>query len=261
LVTTEVYSGDFSVNPMIIESDLNPRDKKEFKFSIIPKETMDMKLSLMETHQGLDGYMTFLDVDKKNRFNPYKFIKLNKTNIKVKKGVPFEVTGIMSLPRNFKGKKYLALIVEEDVSKKKQEGVIIQVRFALNIKIQAKSKYRKYLRPNAKFNGIKISNAKNMKVEGLIVNKSDFEFFAYSKVTIRNHKNKLIKKFEIKSKSAKKTGDRTRLFPKAIVRVSGESNKLKNGIYKLQFHHKLGDRRSLIKNVKIGVEDEKVVFL
>ncbi len=247
---------ELSVSPMLIEIEQRPNSEHAFSFSVHAKSSGEIKLTPFGMAQQESGHMEFFAASPGKRESKGPFVLLEKSNLNITANRPVVVKGKVVLPRRVRGTKLFAVMVEEGESESKANGIRINVRYAVIIKVKIAGKH---VRERGQFDGIRIEkvNGKPM-ISGVLSNVSLQDYRVRSHLQLRDGNNRLLERIELKSAATWKNGDeRSLVFPGAKVRLMGRLEKVtRPGSYRMRIVNRLGRRGQVVVSGEIEIKPE-----
>ncbi len=255
-MTGLLKGAELSVSPLLIEMTQQPNSEKAFSFSVHAKSRGKINITPYHMAQQESGHVEFFAGSPGKRDPKSPFVLLEKTTMSVPADRPVVVKGKVVLPRRIRGTRLFAVMVEEGDTESKANGIRVNVRYAVIIRVKIAGKHA---RERGRFDGIRIEkvDGKPM-ISGVLTNLSLQDYRVRSQLQLRDKNNRLLERIELKSASTWKNGDeRSLIFPGARVRLLGRLEKVtRPGTYKMRIVNRLGQRGQVVvsRDIEIGPE-------
>lgn len=262
--------GSVGVKPMVIDLELSPNSKGDFKIEVFSttREDTPVHVSIFDTIQKEDGTLDFVEMGK-NPFSCAKWIKLDKTDFIVSGEDTVYINGEIFVPRNAQGIRIATLMVEPGYEKK-STGITVKLRYAvvLRLKIKGKSVIEK---ARLESFGIKQLEDGTPVIETVLFNDSEIDYLVKGKIIIQDDSGKILNSVDLttdalerkksdKGKKASKLIDEEgqKLYPGSKVIFWSKINKfLPEGEYNAIVNIKYG-KKTLTKKEKFSITKEMV---
>lgn len=183
--------GSVGVKPMVIDLELSPNSKGDFKIEVFSttKEDTPVHVSILDTIQKEDGSLDFVPMGK-NPFSCAKWIKLDKTDFIVSGENTVYVNGEIFVPRMAQGMRIATLMVEPGYEKK-PTGITVKLRYAvvLRLKIKGRPVIEKAKLENF---GIKQLEDGTPILQTVLFNDSEIDYFVKGKIIIQDNSGKIL---------------------------------------------------------------------
>lgn len=262
--------GSVGVKPMVIDLEVSPNSKGDFKIEVFSatKEDTPVHVSIFDAIQKEDGSLDFVEMGK-NPFSCAKWIKLDKTDFVIAGEETVYVNGEVFVPRNASGIRIATLMIEPGYEKK-PTGITVKLRYAvvLRLRIKGKPAIEKARLENF---GIRQLEDGTPRLETLLFNESEIDFFVKGKILIQDNTGKILsnqnlttdaleRKKNDKGKKSSKSIDEEgqKIYPGSKVVFWSEINKfLPEGEYIAIVNIKYG-KKTITKKEKFFISKEMV---
>lgn len=245
------------VEPLIINLNLMPGDSQEFSITLNSSGLPEIaQLNLYEPVQNLDGSMAYQKTDSTGLGFSGDWLELNETRVTVDPSQRSVVTGTVNVPFNARG-SHTAVVMVEPETPETQKGITFKVRYAVYVNVNVESFG---VREEAKVTELTLNNDEEDQptLEFRLKNPSLLRYKASAETTIRDERNRLVERVEMRTPSAwQGNTTSTTIMPGAEVMFTGKPTKtLFPGKYNLRLFIQYGDSQ-LVQNqtIEIGEED------
>ena len=244
------------VEPLILDIEAKPGDTKEFELNLLPSKAEETAaLNLYSFTQQETGSLSYKEGNP-DQHNVLNWLDLPE-EVTVPPGEEVTVNGEVSVPFEAEGSHTAVVMVEPVVEN--QEGITLQVRYAVRINVHVNSPG---LREKVELKNfeLKADEEDQPIVATRLHNNSSLMYNAAGEVTVRDENRQLIERVPIRSEyAARNNNSATTLYPGSEVIFNGQiTEALTAGTYDLQLFLKYADGRQLIERKTVEVGDEFV---
>ncbi|GAA4651041.1 hypothetical protein GCM10023116_33240 [Kistimonas scapharcae] len=258
LFSLSVMASGIAVSPLIIELKSESSDTVPFEFTISGKEkAKKVRLSVYDMKQQNTGHMGFIETLNDNNQSKAAWVRLEKDEYTIKKDASIQVPGKIKIPPRSPGNHLVAVMVEELKENASQQGISINVRYAVILNITVEDNKR---RPRVKTDFQQLELVKlndRLMLMGDFANLSQHEGFLQSEVQIRDQDRKLVERVRLMTESAWQRQDpASRVFPGSNVKVFGFiSRELDEGDYEFKVRNRFSDKTQPTYKVRLKYDD------
>ncbi len=264
---------NLSVSPLLIEKDVKPEFKHHINFNVVSNADGKIKLRLYNMSQKKSGQMIFLETGESKAQGKDKaeeeinakgnyihsWIKFKKLKYTVKKGEKLNIEGTIQVPKSAKGTFLATIMVEEDKGFAEATKAGVNVRYAVIVAINVKTK--KKIKFQANMGELEVINKDGkLTLKSTIENLSEYEFKISSLAQIRDSDGKLVEAVSLKSQTAwQRKDDTSRIFPRGNVDLFGVIKSIrKPGKYKILFRNKVAHQILPTKRKTINITQDQL---
>ena len=254
-----LHAGEFAVAPMVINIEGGKNRNIPFEFTIKAKKTGKVVLNIYDLSQIETGHMGFIAANKSNKNSKASWIKMKNKEFSLKSGEFSLAKGFIKIPSKAKGQHLAAIMVEEVQDKEEKNGITVNVRYAVVLKINAQKNKSKRIRSKTKFDNLSFSKVEGgWEFAGYFKNLSKTEGKLNTELQLRNKKKKLIGKLKLKTLSAwQRSEDGSMVYPDSRVKVFGTlPADVDVGAYQVRIKNKFNNRNQPIFRREVVLQEE-----
>jgi hypothetical protein len=248
LFSTDLYGADLSVTPLYFDMQKKKKNYENFEIKVGASSASIVKVTPFVAKQGLSGGLEFAEL----RDTP--IIKLKKDTIVFNRKEVKTLSGRINFPKNINQTLVYALMIEEE-KRSKVKGVSINVRYAVVFKIGTSGKR---IFEKGSVRDIKLVKHKNvLLIQSTFTNETLKDFQVESVAYVRNSKNKLIAKVDLKTASSwKKKSVASIVFPETSVYIVGELKGVTvEGNYNITILSRINGKRQFVSKTKVEIKE------
>lgn len=249
------HGGEFAISPLVLNIEGEKNTKIPFEFTIKAKKTGDVNIKIFDLNQIETGHMGFVEGSDENKESKSNWVSLDESSYSIKKGDFRVVTGNVVIPRKAKGQHLAAVMVEEVQSKEVKNGIAVNVRYAVVLKIDTLKGKKLRTRTKTKFENLSVRKVEGgWEFEGFFHNLSKTEGKLFTELQLRGLNKKLIGKITMKTLSAWQRNEKeSMVYPGSKVKIFGKLPKdIVEGGYSVRIKNKFNDRNQPV--FKKGIE-------
>ena len=249
-----VEAGEFAISPLVINIEGKKNTKIPFEFTVKAKKTGDVKISIFDLNQIETGHMGFIEGDKENKASKLNWVTLGDKSLSIKQGDFKVAKGHVVIPRKAKGQHLAAVMVEEVQDKEVSNGIAVNVRYAVILKIDTTSGKKKRVRTKTKFENLTYRKVEGgWEFEGEFQNLSKTEGRLFTELQLRNESKKLVGRVALKTLSAwQRNEGESMVYPGSKVKIFGKLPKeVEEGGYQVRIKNKFNDRNQPVHREEI----------
>lgn len=260
LLSVVVQAGEFAIAPLVINIEGEKNTKIPFEFTIKAKKSGSVQLKVFDLNQIETGHMGFVEADKSNKESKANWVSIKDTEYSIKEGEFSVATGYVVIPSKAKGQHLAAVMVEEMENKEMKNGITVNVRYAVILKIDTlKGKVSK-VRTKTQFDNLTYRKVEGgWEFEGVFENQSKTEGKLFAELQLRNNDKKLVGKLTLKTLSAwQRNESESMVYPGSKVKVFGKiPEDLSEGVYDVRIKNKFNDRNQPVirENITLKIVD------
>ena len=259
--SVSAYGGEFAISPLVINIEGKKNTKIPFEFTVKAKKTGGVKIKVFDLNQIETGHMGFIEGDEKNKQSKSNWVTLDKDSFSIREGEFSVATGHVVIPRKAKGQHLAAVMVEEVQDKEVKNGIAVNVRYAVILKIDTTSGKKVRSRTKTKFHNLSYRKVEDgWEFEGQFENLSKTEGRLFAELQLRNSEKKLVGRVTLKTLSAwQRNESESMVYPGSKVKIFGKLPKnIVEGDYQVRIKNKFNNRNQPVyrEDVVLMIKDE-----
>ena len=254
-----LQAGEFAVSPMVINIEGSRNKNIPFEFTIKAQKRGRVALNIYDLNQIETGHMGFVAGSKSNKDSKANWIKIKDREFSLKAGEFVVAKGVIKIPQKANGQHLAAIMVEEKQAKEGKDGITVNVRYAVILKIDAKKNKSKRIRTKTTFDNLSFSKVEGgWEFSGYFNNLSKTEGKLNAELQLRNKKKKLIGKLDLKTLSAwQRSEDGSMVYPGSRVKIFGTlPENITTGAYQVRIKNKFNERNQPIFRRTVVLKEE-----
>lgn len=243
--TTTAMAGEFAIAPLVINIAGEKNTRIPFEFTIKAKKPGAVKLKIFDLNQIETGHMGFVEGDKSNKDSKANWVSIKDDEYTIKEGDFSVATGYVVIPSKAKGQHLAAVMVEELENKEAKNGIVVNVRYAVILKIDTVMGKKAKIRTKTNFDNLTYRKVEGgWEFEGEFKNESQAEGRLFTELQIRNQDRKLVGRIPLKTLSAWQRNEiESMVYPGSKVKIFGKlPEELLEGNYEVRIKNKFNDR-------------------
>jgi len=259
--SVSAHGGEFAISPLVINIEGKKNTKIPFEFTVKAKKTGDVTIKVFDLNQIETGHMGFIEGDENSKESKSSWVTLEKTKFSIKQNDFSVAKGHVVIPRKAKGQHLAAVMVEEVQSKEVKNGIAVNVRYAVILKIDTTSGKKIRSRTKTKFENLSFRKVEGgWEFEGEFKNLSKTEGRLFTELQLRNSNKKLIGRVTLKTLSAWQRNEaESMVYPGSKVKIFGKLPKdVIEGNYQVRIKNKFNNRNQPVyrEDVVLMIKDE-----
>jgi hypothetical protein len=260
-VSASVQAGEFAISPLVINIEGKKNTRIPFEFTVKAKKTGDVKIKIFDLNQIETGHMGFIEGDKVNKESKSNWVTLDKTQFSIKQNDFRVAKGYVVIPRKAKGQHLAAVMVEEVQDEEVKNGIKVNVRYAVILKIDTTTGKKSRSRTKTKFEELSFRKVDDgWEFEGYFHNLSKTEGRLFTELQLRNNDKKLVGRVSLKTLSAwQRNEGESMVYPGSRVKIFGKLPKdVIEGGYQVRIKNKFNDSNQPVfrQNIDLVIQDE-----
>lgn len=254
------YGGEFAISPLVINIEGEKNKRIPFEFTIKAKKTGGVDVKVFDLNQIETGHMGFVEGTLDNKDSKSNWVSLEETSYSIKKDDFRVVKGYVVIPRKAKGQHLAAVMVEEVQSKEVKNGIAVNVRYAVVLKIDTLMGKKLRTRTKTKFEDLTVRKVEGgWEFEGYFENLSKTEGKLFTELQLRSESKKLIGRITMKTLSAWQRNEKeSMVYPGSKVKIFGKLSKdVVEGGYSVRIKNKFNDRNQPVFKSGISLVEKE----